>query len=158
MTEVDKEKAADIVRRCGLRDGLFKGPRTLNAVETIAYALTEARADTETRILPLIRHLVGLASLHPDWCSECKSVGELVVSGIVPMSETEARADERKDAVAETWKQAINIVKLTRILSDDIHELSQGGTVTEIQIPFTAGAFKEIAVVALEAARDGGKP
>ena len=37
------ETARAIVKRCGLRDGLFKGPRTLNAVETIAYELTVAR-------------------------------------------------------------------------------------------------------------------
>lgn len=39
----DLETAREIVKRCGLRDGLFKGLRTLNAVETVAYALLDAR-------------------------------------------------------------------------------------------------------------------
>lgn len=43
ITEQDKQKAAEIVKRCGLRDGLFKGPRTLNVVETMAYALAAER-------------------------------------------------------------------------------------------------------------------
>ena len=42
-SEQEMETARTIVKRCGIRDGLFKGPRTLNAVETIAYALADAR-------------------------------------------------------------------------------------------------------------------
>lgn len=45
MNEADRKTATGIVKRCGLRDGLFKGPRTPNAVEAIAYALAAARAE-----------------------------------------------------------------------------------------------------------------
>lgn len=44
-TEADIETARAIVKRCGIRDGLFKGPRTQNAVESIAYALSTARKE-----------------------------------------------------------------------------------------------------------------
>jgi len=50
IRDEDREKARVIVKRCGLRDGLFKGPRTLNAVETIAYDRAELRADLHRQV------------------------------------------------------------------------------------------------------------
>ncbi len=57
----------------------------------------------------------------------------------------------KADAQTEMAKKMIEAVRTTRILSDEIHELPQGGTITEVQIPFTAAGFKEQAIAALEA-------
>lgn len=63
-TDADLQAARDIVKRCGLRDGLFKGPRTLNAVETIAYALLDARRTAlSSRDQEIREVLEGLSSL-----------------------------------------------------------------------------------------------
>lgn len=51
----------------------------------------------------------------------------------------------------ELAKRMVEAVRTTRILSDEIYEIPQGGTITEMQIPFTAAAFKEQAVDALKA-------
>lgn len=44
-SENDTQAARDLVKRFGVKDGLFQGPRTLNAVEAIAMAISSARQD-----------------------------------------------------------------------------------------------------------------
>lgn len=41
----DTETAREIVKRFGVKIGMFQGPRTLNAVEAIAQAISSARQD-----------------------------------------------------------------------------------------------------------------
>lgn len=57
VSERDKVKARQIVRRCGLRDGLFKGPRTLNAVETIAYEFSAQRGEFQNKVIQVMTDL-----------------------------------------------------------------------------------------------------
>lgn len=64
MNEQDKQKAAEIVKRCGIRDGLFKGPRTLNAVETIAYELAAERANERERCAEIVESFA--ADIHME--------------------------------------------------------------------------------------------
>jgi hypothetical protein len=61
-------------------------------------------------------------------------------------------ADARRAVLGEALAELIS----TPILSDDIHELPQSGALVEVQIPFTAAGFKELAIARIEAlaARD----
>lgn len=53
------EVAREIVKRCGIRDGLFKGPRTFNAVETITYALDSAQSQLAGEVLKLVQPIAN---------------------------------------------------------------------------------------------------
>lgn len=58
-TEKELETARSIVKRCGIRDGLFKGPRTQNAVESIAYALATVRKEARAAAFKEVGLLVS---------------------------------------------------------------------------------------------------
>ncbi len=88
----------------------------------------------------------------------CQS-GECILGGLrVELSAWNTRAGSpqptTEEVRAKAFDDAIATVRTTPILSDEIHELPQGGTITEIQIPFTAAAFKEQAVAALQSAKE----
>jgi len=68
------------------------------------------------------------------------------------------RAEREMEMLVEVrrnaFDEAIGELRTTPILSDDVYELPQGGTIAEIRVPFTAAGFKELAIERLEAARD----
>lgn len=96
-----RKKAAEIVKRCGIRDGLFKGPRTLNAVETIAYEI-EAAVEAERE------RCAKIAEAHKGSASRTRQLKHGKLSSFPSHAAEEIQAEERgEDIAAEIIARAI---------------------------------------------------